>query len=268
MSIPIALTIAGSDSSGGAGIQADLKTFAAHNIYGASAITALTAQNTTGVEAIYPVSPEFVNAQIDAVFSDLDVKTVKIGMLADAGIVEAVAASLEVHRPEHIVLDPVMVATSGDALSDREAGEAIASRLIPLASLITPNIFEAAALLNRPKDEIVLDMDGCARDLLKLGARAVLVTGGDLNGAMATDVLHDGVKLHTIEARRIKTGNTHGTGCTLSSAIAANLALGFDLEKSVRAAKDYVTAALATADELDVGHGAGPLNHFHGLWEG
>lgn len=267
MAIPIALTIAGSDSSGGAGIQADLKTFAAHKTYGASVITALTAQNTQGVVEIFPVSPDFVAAQIETVFSDLDVAAVKIGMLASAEIVEAVAESLVRHNPAHIVFDPVMVATSGDTLADPGVAEAMRARLVPIASLITPNVFEAGALLGRSKAESTQDMASCARDLLELGAKAVLVTGGDLEDDMAIDVLHDGQTSHVIEARRIDTKNTHGTGCTLSSAIAANLAHGKDLEASVRAAKDYVVHALASADGLDVGHGAGPLNHFYQLWK-
>jgi len=258
MTIPIVLTIAGSDSSGGAGIQADLKTFAALKTYGASVITALTAQNTRGVEDIYPVSAQFVTAQIDAVFNDLNVVAVKIGMLASADIVEAVAASLMRYKPAHIVLDPVMVATSGDELAGRGTAEAISTRLVPLASVITPNAFEAAVMLNKPKIGTAQEMTAYAEDLLKLGPKAVLLTGGDLTDTMATDVLYDGVNSHVIEAKRINTKNTHGTGCTLSSAIAVNLAHGKDLEYAVRAAKDYVTQALSMADELDVGHGARP----------
>jgi len=267
MTIPIVLTIAGSDSSGGAGIQADLKTFAAHKTYGASAITALTAQNTRGVEEIYPVGAEFVTAQIDAIFKDLAIVAVKIGMLASAEIVDAVGISLMRYEPAHIVLDPVMVATSGDELAGGGTSEAIITKLVPLASIITPNILEASLMLNEPQISTVQDMDGCAKDLLKLGAKAVLLTGGDLSDAMAIDVLDDGAKSHMIEAKRINTRNTHGTGCTLSSAIAANLAHGASLENAVRAAKDYVTQALIKADELEIGHGAGPLNHFHALWK-
>lgn len=263
---PIALTIAGSDSSGGAGIQADLKTFAALGVYGASVIAALTAQNTRGVTAIHDVPADFIAAQIDAVFSDLDVGAVKIGMLSQVAAIEAVAAGLERHDAENIVLDPVMVATSGDRLLALEAIASLRRLLIPRAIVVTPNLPEAAMLLGADIARDEREMEAQACDLLALGARAVLIKGGHGESAESLDLLvgHDGVV--RLAAKRIATKNTHGTGCTLSSAIAAGLAKGLDLVAATRAAKDYVTAAIAAADRLTIGHGHGPLHHFFKQW--
>jgi hydroxymethylpyrimidine/phosphomethylpyrimidine kinase len=263
MSIPIALTIAGSDSSGGAGIQADLKTFAACGVYGASVITALTAQNTKGVTGIHDVPADFVTAQIDAVFSDLDVKAVKIGMVARQEAIEAIAAGLDRWSPRHVVLDPVMVATSGDRLLSSDAIDALRTRLFPRAGLITPNLPEAAALLNVAIAETEADIARQGRQLLALGCPAVLIKGGHGHGPESIDYLIGNDSVIRLAAPRIATGNTHGTGCSLSSAIAAGLARGNVLETAVRDAKAYISAAIAAADRLDVGHGHGPIHHFH-----
>lgn len=263
MTIPIALTIAGSDSSGGAGIQADLKSFAACGVYGASVITALTAQNTKGVAAIHPVPADFVTAQIDAVFGDLDVKAVKIGMVADRAVIDAIVAGLKHWSPRHVVLDPVMVATSGDRLLADEAVEALRTRLIPGARIITPNLPEAAALLDAPVAAEQTEIENQGRRLLALGCGAVLIKGGHGQGADSVDTLVTTDGIVTLAAPRIVTKNTHGTGCSLSSAIAAGLAKGEDLETAVRGAKTFITAAIAAADRLDVGHGHGPVHHFY-----
>ena len=266
MTIPIALTIAGSDSSGGAGIQADLKTFAALGVYGASVVTALTAQNTIGVSAIHQIPAGFVTAQIDAVFGDLDVKAVKIGMVAQLSTIEAIAAGLSRWSPEHIVLDPVMVATSGDRLLATEAVDALRTQLIPRAALITPNLPEAAALLNEPIAASEAAIESQGRRLLALGCAAVLIKGGHGQGAQSIDYLIGGSGTLALAAPRVATKNTHGTGCSLSSAIAAGLAKGEDMENAVRHAKTFVSAAIAAADRLDVGHGHGPIHHFHGFY--
>jgi len=262
MSIPIALTIAGSDSSGGAGIQADLKTFAARGVYGASVITALTAQNTQGVTGIHDVPAAFITAQIDAVFSDLAVKAVKIGMVARHEAIEAIAAGLDRWSPKHVVLDPVMVATSGDKLLSSDAVDALRTNLFPRANLITPNLPEAAALLGESIAESEADIERQGRQLLALGCPAVLIKGGHGHGPESSDYLISKNSVHRLDAPRIATSNTHGTGCSLSSAIAAELAKGNGLEASVRTAKAYVSAAIAAADRLDVGHGHGPIHHF------
>lgn len=263
MPIPIALTIAGSDSSGGAGIQADLKTFAASGVYGASVITALTAQNTKGVTAIHPVPAAFVTAQIDAVFDDLDVRAVKIGMVAQRDVIEAIAAGLARWSPAHVVLDPVMVATSGDRLLVADAVAALRTDLIPRATIITPNLPEAAALLDEPIAESESAIADQGRRLLALGCAHVLIKGGHGHGAESTDYLISADQVVALPAPRVATTNTHGTGCTLSSAIAAALAKGDDLETAVRSAKSYISAAIAAADRLAVGHGHGPVHHFH-----
>ena len=263
MTIPIALTIAGSDSSGGAGIQADLKTFAACGVYGASVIAALTAQNTQGVTAIHQVPPEFITAQIDAVFSDLDVQAVKIGMVSQRAAIEAIAAGLERWSGGQVVVDPVMVATSGDRLLAADAIDALRKLLIPRAALITPNLPEAAALLDAPVAQLERDIVDQGERLLALGCAAVLIKGGHGEGAESTDYLIGKGGVITLAAPRIATRNTHGTGCTLSSAIAAGLAKGESLETSVRQAKVYITAAIAAADRLNVGRGHGPVHHFH-----
>jgi hydroxymethylpyrimidine/phosphomethylpyrimidine kinase len=263
MTTPIALTIAGSDSSGGAGIQADLKTFAAFGVYGASVITALTAQNTRGVAGIHPVPADFVTAQIDAVFSDLAVKAVKIGMVAQLATVDAIAVGFKRWSPSHIVLDPVMVATSGDRLLAAEAVEALRTQLIPRAALVTPNLPEAAALLDEPVASSRAAIESQGRRLLSMGCRAVLIKGGHGQGAVSIDYLFGGTGIVALAAPRIATKNTHGTGCSLSSAIAAGLAKGEDLETAVRNAKAWISSAIAAADRLDVGHGHGPIHHFH-----
>ena len=264
--IPIALTIAGSDSSGGAGIQGDLKTFSALGVYGASAITALTAQNTLGVDDVMAVPPEFVLAQMQAVAGDLEVGAIKIGMLATAETVDAVATGLDLFDGVPVVLDPVMVSTSGDPLLDEDAVGILRERLVPRATLITPNLAEGAALLGEPPESREQMMEGRAERLLALGADAVLLTGGESIAETALDIFADADGVQRIEAPRHETNNTHGTGCTLSSAIAAELAKGETVEKAIKVAKLYVTAAIIAADEIEVGKGAGPLHHFHALW--
>lgn len=263
---PIAVTIAGSDSSGGAGIQADLKTFSALGVYGASVIAALTAQNTHGVRGIHDVPPDFVTAQMDAVFSDLAVTAVKIGMLSQAGVIAAVAEGLTRHGQRQVVLDPVMVATSGDRLLAPDAIAALRQTLIPLARIITPNLPEAAALVDRPVARNEDDIIAQGRLILALGTEAVLIKGGHGDGPDSVDLLLDRNGMHRFSAPRIATRNTHGTGCTLSSAIAAGLAKGLDLNTAVGEAKSYVTAALAAADQLAIGSGHGPVHHFHRWW--
>jgi hydroxymethylpyrimidine/phosphomethylpyrimidine kinase len=262
----IAVTIAGSDSSGGAGIQADLKTFAALGVYGASVITALTAQNTQGVSGIHDVPATFVAKQIDAVFSDLDIGAVKIGMLSQGATIEAVAQGLARHRAKTIVLDPVMVATSGDRLLSPDAVEALRKLLVPRATVITPNLPEAAALLERAPAHSEAEMEAQARALLDLSAQSVLIKGGHGEGSESVDLLVDATSVTRFADIRVATKNTHGSGCTLSSAIAAGLAKGLDLKAAIREAKTYVTAAIAGADTLKVGHGHGPLHHFHSQW--
>jgi len=263
MTIPIALTIAGSDSSGGAGIQADLKTFAAFGVYGASVITALTAQNTRGVTGIHQVPADFVTAQIDAVFGDLDVKAVKIGMVAERAVIDAIAAGLARWSPEHVVLDPVMVATSGDRLLAPHAIEALRSTLIPRAALITPNLPEAAALLDEAIAQSETAIESQGKRLLAMGCGAVLIKGGHGQGAESIDYFIGKGGVIALAAPRILTKNTHGTGCSLSSAIAAGLAKGDALETAVRKAKSWISAAISAADRLDVGHGHGPIHHLH-----
>jgi hydroxymethylpyrimidine/phosphomethylpyrimidine kinase len=262
----IAVTIAGSDSSGGAGIQADLKTFAAFGVYGASVIAALTAQNTGGVTAIHDVPADFIAAQIDAVFSDLRVDAVKIGMLSQAAAIHAVAKGLTRYKAKNIVLDPVMVASTGAALLAPSAVEALRSKLIPRALVVTPNLPEAAmltgALLARNEEE----MEVQAREILLLGVRHVLIKGGHGDGAESVDLLIGEGKVLRLPAKRIATRNTHGSGCTLSAALAAGLAKGRDLVTAVVEAKAYVTAAITAADQLKVGHGHGPLHHFFAQW--
>jgi hydroxymethylpyrimidine/phosphomethylpyrimidine kinase len=266
MTIPIALTIAGSDSGGGAGIQADLKTFSALEVYGASVITALTAQNTRGVSRIHAVPAEFVTAQLDAVFGDLAVAAVKIGMVAEPSVIAAIVAALRRWRPAHVVFDPVMVATSGDRLVTPEAIEVLRRDLIPQADLITPNMPEAAVLLGEPMatDETAVAEQGVR--LLGLGCPAVLIKGGHATGTESVDWLVRREGVVRLAAPRIETQNTHGTGCTLSSAIAARLARGDDLERAVGGAKRYISAALEASGRLQVGHGHGPVHHFHALW--
>jgi hydroxymethylpyrimidine/phosphomethylpyrimidine kinase len=264
----IALTIAGSDSGGGAGIQADLKTFSALGVYGASVITALTAQNTVRVEAVHVVPADFVLAQMRAVADDLQVDAIKIGMLATAPVIEAVAEGLKDYRGVPVVLDPVMIAASGDPLLDPGAVDAL-RRLIPLATLITPNLAEAAALLACSPAGNEYEMAMQAWQLKDAGAKAVLIKGGHGEGSTSIDILFAGVEPERLEAPRVNTRNTHGTGCTLSSAIAAELAKGASLPDAVATAKDYVTAAIRNADMLDIGSGKGrgPVHHFHAWWK-
>ncbi len=266
MTIPIALTIAGSDSGGGAGIQADLKTFSALGVYGASVITALTAQNTKGVSGIHAVPADFVAAQMDAVFGDLAVAAVKIGMVAEPAVITAIVAGLKRWKPAHVVFDPVMVATSGDRLVTPEAIEVLRRDLIPQAHLITPNMPEAAALLDEAVAESEDAIAAQGERLLRLGCPAVLIKGGHAAGAESVDWLVRREGVVRLAAPRIETQNTHGTGCTLSSAIAAQLARGDDTKSAVRAAKQYISAALAASHHLQVGHGHGPVHHFHALW--
>ena len=263
---PIAVTIAGSDSSGGAGIQADLKTFSALGAYGASVITALTAQNTLGVQGVHDVPVDFIAQQIDSVFSDLAVNAVKVGMLGRAEVVETVAEGLDRHGQEQVVLDPVMAAKSGDALLDEDAVEALRTLLVPRALIITPNLPEAARLLEMAEAEDEEEMAEHAAALLDLGPRAVLLKGGHGAGTESVDIFFDGGEPVRLAAARTQTANTHGTGCTLSSAIAAGLAHGFDLLRAVAHAKAYVSEAIARADALVIGSGHGPVHHFHAIW--
>ncbi len=262
---PIALTIAGSDSSGGAGIQADLKTFSAFGVYGASAITALTAQNTRGVAGVEPVAASFVVAQIEAVLADLDVGAIKTGMLANAGIVEAVARCLRAVQRRPLVVDPVMVATSGDLLLAADAVETIKRQLIPLANLITPNLPEAAWLLGaKPAGDDAQAIEH-AKALHALGCGAVLLKGGHGAGETAVDILCDGEGVEPFVRARIDTPHSHGTGCTLSAAIAALLAQGVALREAVARAKAYVWQALEAGRTLGVGHGNGPVDHLFAI---
>lgn len=266
MAVAKALTIAGSDSGGGAGIQADLKTFSALGVYGASVVTAVTAQNTRAVTAVAEVDPRVVAAQLDAVLADIPVDAIKVGMLFSAAVIEEVASRLRGFLAP-VVLDPVMVAKSGDALLEPEAATALVGRLVPSAALLTPNLPEAARLLGTREAGSVAEMAAQAAALRALGAGAVLLKGGHGSGATCTDVLVTGRSDPVlIEAPRLATANTHGTGCTYSSAIAAELAKGRDLGAAVRAAHGWLQGAIAAADELDVGAGRGPVHHFHRIW--
>jgi hydroxymethylpyrimidine/phosphomethylpyrimidine kinase len=258
--IPNVLSIAGVDPSGGAGVLADIKAMSAMGAYGMGVVTALTAQNTRGVTGIELVSPEFVTRQIDAVFADIRVDAVKIGMVATADIAHAIADALKRHNARHVVLDPVMIAKSGDRLLAEDAVAAIRDELIPLAEIVTPNLPEAAALLGEPEPADIAAMRTMSRDLLQFGSAAVLLKGGHLAGD-ATDVLADANGPREFTAPRIATKNTHGTGCTLSSAIAALLPT-LPRAEAVRWAKAYLTEALRHADELSVGSGHGPVRHF------
>ena len=268
--IPNILSIAGSDPSGGAGIQADLKAIAANRAYGMAALTALTAQNTRGVSGVHLVPPDFVRQQIEAVFDDVRVHAVKIGMIASGDIARALAAALAVAlgaRPEvPVVLDPVMVAKGGARLLDNDAVAALRAALLPRARVITPNLAEAAALLDAPLAADRAAMEAQARALLAEGPTAVLLKGGHLKGPDSPDLLATREGLTWFEGRRRATANTHGTGCTLSAALAAQLGHGRPLKEAVAAAKTYVAGAIAGADALCVGHGHGPTHHFHTLW--
>ncbi|GGG28348.1 bifunctional hydroxymethylpyrimidine kinase/phosphomethylpyrimidine kinase [Chelatococcus composti] len=264
----IAVTIAGSDSSGGAGIQADLKTFSALGVYGASVITALTAQNTLGVQAIHDVPAGFVAQQIDSVFSDLSVRAVKIGMLSQPDVIAAVAEGLDRHGATRVVVDPVMVATSGDRLLAPAAVDNLRNLLLPRAVIVTPNLPEAAALVDMPVPHDEAAMQAVAERILTLGPKAVLVKGGHGHGPESTDLLVTPEGIRRFSAPRVATKNTHGTGCTLSSAIAALLARGATLEEAVAGGKAYVSAAIAASERLSIGAGHGPVHHFHQWWVG
>jgi hydroxymethylpyrimidine/phosphomethylpyrimidine kinase len=259
--VKVVLTVAGSDSGGGAGIQADLRTFAAHGVHGTSAITAVTAQNSVAVLDWVALDPRMVVAQMEAVASDMPVAAAKTGMLATAAIVSAVAAALERLRVPLVVVDPVMIAKSGDRLLDRDAETAYRERLLPLATVVTPNLPEAESLLGRPVRTLA-EMREAARALRAMGPRAVVVKGGHLEGD-AVDVFWDGERMEDLSAPRIATKNTHGTGCTYSAAIAARLALGDPLLDAVRGAKAYLTEAIRRS--YSVGRGHGPVDHLHPL---
>ena len=260
---PRVLSIAGSDSGGGAGVQADLKTFAALGCFGMTAITALTAQNTTGVRSIHAVPLQILADQIDAVVEDIGADAVKIGMLHSAPTVQAVADAIDRHQLRQVVLDPVMVATSGATLIDPQAVASLVGELFPRTALVTPNLDEAALLVDRPLRSEA-DMESAARELLGRGANAVLIKGGHLDGDTVSDLLLEkGDYPLWMRAPRIATANTHGTGCTLSSAIAAHLALGADLPQAVRQAREFVRGALEAGAAVRTGNGGGPLNHGH-----
>lgn len=260
------LSIAGSDPSGGAGIQADLKAFAARGTFGMAVLTALTAQNTQGVSGVHLIPAAFVADQIREVFSDIRVDAVKIGMIASAEIAEAVADVLSEHPDVPLVLDPVMVAKGGHSLLATDAVDALKRRLLPLATLITPNLPEAAALLGTAEAKDRPTMTRQAEQLLSLGAKAALIKGGHLESAESPDVLTGQHGSVWFEAARIATPNTHGTGCTLSSAVAAELGKGADLVDAVRTAKAYLAGAIARSNGLTVGSGHGPVHHFHEWW--
>ena len=256
------MTIAGSDSGGGAGIQADLKTFAALGVYGASTLTAITAQNTVGVTAVHEIPTDIITAQIDAVMTDIGADAVKTGMLSSPAIVRAVAAAVKRHRISRLVVDPVMVAKSGDRLLRQEAVATIRDALIPLAAVVTPNIPEAQDLTGL---DIAGDAEAraAAEAIIKMGARSVVIKGGHRSGP-PTDLFYDGSRFREYTTERIPSVNTHGTGCTFASAVAAGLAHGLDLPAAVGQAKQYVTAAIRAA--YPIGRGHGPLHHFHSLW--
>jgi len=263
MAFPVALTIAGSDTIAGAGIQADLKTFSALGVYGTTAITALTAQNTKGVSGISETPADFVKGQIDAVMSDLPVRAVKIGMTASQPIIDVIAERLSHWNARNVVLDPVMIATSGDRLLADGAIEAMRATLMPRATLVTPNLPEAAALLDEPVAHTEAAIADQGRRILRFGVPAVLIKGGHGEGPESIDYLITADRVVRFAAPRVNTKNVHGTGCTLSSAIAAGLAKGEGLEAAVKLAKDYVSAAIANADRLQLSNDHGPIHHFH-----
>ncbi|MGF1746468.1 bifunctional hydroxymethylpyrimidine kinase/phosphomethylpyrimidine kinase [Vibrio minamisatsumaniensis] len=260
---PIVLTIAGSDSGGGAGIQADIKAISATGSFACSVITAITSQNTQGVSAIFSIPLDHVASQLDAVFTDLDIVAVKVGMLADAQIIQVVAEKMKQYQPKHLVIDPVMVATSGDLLLEKSAIMTLKQELIPLADIITPNLPEGAALTGKARPESEQEMQTMIEDLRALGAKAVLLKGGHLEkDENSNDLLILPATSTLIQAKRFYTKNTHGTGCTLSSAIASFLAQGNTLTEAVDLGKQYISQAIAHADELEIGKGHGPVNHF------
>lgn len=261
-----ALTIAGSDPSGGAGIQGDLKAFAANHVYGMAVITALTAQNTQGVSGVHLVPKDFIKAQLDAIFDDIRVDAIKIGMVANAEIASIIGAVLHSRSAKNIVLDPVMVAKGGAVLLAPDAAATMRDTLLPLATILTPNLPEAAKLLDQPVATTRDEMEAQGRALLALGPKAVLMKGGHFRGADSPDFLITKTSQKWLEAERIESKHTHGTGCTLSSAIAAGLAKGMDIDAATLHAKTYITQAIKFADRLDVGTGHGPTHHFHALW--
>lgn len=258
----IVLTIAGSDSCGGAGIQADLKTFSALGTYGMSVITAITAQNTMGVTGVREMDLEIIKGQIDCLYEDIRIDAVKIGMVSSEGIIRTIAEGLRRHQARNVVVDPVMVSKSGCHLLRPEAREGLTRLLFPLADVVTPNLLEAE-LLTGKKIETISGMERAARDIYRFGPGNVLVKGGHLTGE-AVDVLYDGREYHYLKGQRLDSRNTHGTGCTLSSAIAAGLARGLPVVAAVRQAKEYINGAIAHA--LELGHGVGPVNHFYELY--
>jgi hydroxymethylpyrimidine/phosphomethylpyrimidine kinase len=264
--VPNVVSIAGADPSGGAGVLADLKTFSALGAYGCGVIAALTSQNTREVTGIHEVPADFLALQLDTLFADVRIDAVKIGMLASSALVGVVADRLRRHRPRFVVLDPVMVAKSGDRLLRAEAVDALRSELVPLATVLTPNLPEAGDLLGRAVGEDVEDMHAAARELRALGAQTVLVKGGHGTRETLVDLFFDGSRAVELPARRIATNNTHGTGCTLSSAIAALLPQRPGIASAVRDAREYVLNAIRESDQLHVGSGHGPLHHFHALW--
>jgi len=263
------LTIAGSDSCGGAGVQADLKSLSANGVYGMSVITAITAQNTMGVFAVQDLDEKIIKAQIDAIFTDIEVDAVKIGMVSKISTINVISEKLDQYKPKNIVLDPVMISKSGYSLLKPESKSALIRKLIPLASLITPNVPEAQEILREvdsdfPDIVVVEDMENAVKEMYKFGCRNVLLKGGHIQGD-AVDVFYDGFEIIHFTSERINTKNTHGTGCTLSSAIAANLALGFSMKESIKNSKKYITTAIKHS--LDIGHGVGPTNHFYELYK-
>lgn len=257
------LTIAGSDTCGGAGIQADLKTFSAHGTYGMSVITAVTVQNTQGVFGCQDMTPDIIRGQIDAIFTDIAVSAVKIGMVSQIDTIYAIADKLEQYQAKNIVVDPVMISKSGFDLMQPEAKETLIKRLIPLAYVVTPNLPEAEVITGMTINDLP-SMEAAAREIYRMGAKNVLIKGGHLEHD-ATDLLFDGERVRAFHSDRIETKNTHGTGCTLSSAIAANLAKGDSVEEAVKKAKAYITVAITHA--LDIGKGVGPTNHFYELYQ-
>jgi hydroxymethylpyrimidine/phosphomethylpyrimidine kinase len=259
----VALTIAGSDSSGGAGIQADLKTFQALGVFGMSAVTAVTVQNTQKVYDIQEIQPEIVHDQITCLFDDIEIHAVKIGMVSSIELIQAIAKALGSVNPPAVVLDPVMISKSGYHLLKQDAKDALVRYLFPLAEVVTPNIYEAQAIVGYDIHDID-DMKTAAIDVLKLGAKKVVVKGGHLGKGQATDILYDGREFNKLQSHRVDTKNTHGTGCTFSSAIAANIARGKPFFESVTLAKAYITGAIEHA--LSIGKGHGPTHHFFDLY--